>query len=616
MNNREIDELLYNLRKRMDKGLEDKELSIFLSNNLSSSIISNEFSLNDNNISWELIRKIVSDFYAYYLYKIECRENIDSNIKEIVDDIKELSCDDIIDYVKYNLFKFYIIIKKYFEYHKQSIDYQCEVMANVVNKRLGTELTGIYKEFFFVDFSYEYLLVQNNVMIGLELRDYCLDSLNDNTIIQYLNVEFENKVDRNNFLNYVLSNVYASLKINGCNSKEDLDLVKLTEQIDKKMKCFYDSDEYVINLIKKYFDIYNNVKWFEFKDIRDYISFENVELIYKLDNCYKHPMDVLKNAKEVYTVMEKVQEFLFNSIEKLVIENKDDFEILEWIKKLINNKVMVCYSEKTIFSYEDDQLFKNLIKLLLLSSFYEYCNYDLDNIDISEMNLYKYIDDGLDGMEGLSIFEDDEDCEIIINKFIDYYFSKENIELMAKKKIVQDNKFKNIIKFNPYMFLEYRRAFGFLLPLETSKSTEYGNIILGILFDIISLSDNLEDDHGIKYQDLAQMFKNDFFEIHLDLDEIIGFILSNIYINLNSRGNINDDEKLYIISMENNQLNVDDIINNDILFGELLFYFFNLNGEFLNDNKLKKFRKNYSEDKIKVLKKYDPFYEIDRDILK
>ncbi len=30
MNNREIDELLYNLRKRMDKGLEDKELSIFL----------------------------------------------------------------------------------------------------------------------------------------------------------------------------------------------------------------------------------------------------------------------------------------------------------------------------------------------------------------------------------------------------------------------------------------------------------------------------------------------------------------------------------------------------------------------------------------------------------
>ena len=616
MNNREIDELLYNLRKRMDKGLEDKELSIFLSNNLSSSIISNEFSLNDNNISWELIRKIVSDFYAYYLYKIECRENIDSNIKEIVDDIKELSCDDIIDYVKYNLFKFYIIIKKYFEYHKQSIDYQCEVMANVVNKRLGTELTGIYKEFFFVDFSYEYLLVQNNVMIGLELRDYCLDSLNDNTIIQYLNVEFENKVDRNNFLNYVLSNVYASLKINGCNSKEDLDLVKSTEQIDKKMKCFYDSDEYVINLIKKYFDIYNNVKWFEFKDIRDYISFENVELIYKLDNCYKHPMDVLKNAKEVYTVMEKVQEFLFNSIEKLVIENKDDFEILEWIKKLINNKVMVCYSEKTIFSYEDDQLFKNLIKLLLLSSFYEYCNYDLDNIDISEMNLYKYIDDGLDGMEGLSIFEDDEDCEIIINKFIDYYFSKENIELMAKKKIVQDNKFKNIIKFNPYMFLEYRRAFGFLLPLETSKSTEYGNIILGILFDIISLSDNLEDDHGIKYQDLAQMFKNDFFEIHLDLDEIIGFILSNIYINLNSRGNINDDEKLYIISMENNQLNVDDIINNDILFGELLFYFFNLNGEFLNDNKLKKFRKNYSEDKIKVLKKYDPFYEIDRDILK
>ena len=59
-----------------------------------------------------------------------------------------------------------------------------------------------------------------------------------------------------------------------------------------------------------------------------------------------------------------------------------------------------------------------------------------------------------------------------------------------------------------------------------------------------------------------------------------------------------------------------DIINNDDLLGEILFYFFSLNDEYLNDDKLKNLRNSGNREKVKVLKKYDPFYEIDREILK
>lgn len=167
------------------------------------------------------------------------------------------------------------------------------------------------------------------------------------------------------------------------------------------------------------------------------------------------------------------------------------------------------------------------------------------------------------------------------------------------------------------MLLEYRRNFGVLFPNETSKSTEYGNIILGTLYNIIYMSDDLEDESGIKCQDLSQMFKNDYFEINMDINEIVGFILSNIYENLINKENLSDEESNFVRGMENNNLEIDDIMDDDILFGKLLLYFFNLNGEFFNDDKLINLRRSCNKaNKTKVLKKFDPFYEIDEYILK
>ncbi len=543
-------------------------------------------------------------------------DQIDGLIFEIIDDIKTLSYDDVINYVKFNLYKFYVMIEKYFDFHEKSVMFQEETMANVVNKRLGFEFTAIYKDYFMSDLNYEDYLLSTNVIFGLDLVDIYCRSNNDDDILKFLNIEFDSKFYRDRFLNYILSNVYTYLKLNGCNDDFDVNFVNLTEKIDKRMKCFYEDDEYVIKLVKKYVNIYRDVKWFEFKDIRDYIPFDKIDLIYKLDENYKHPSDVLKNATEVYTILEEVQKFLFDNIEKLTLQDKDDFEIVEWIKQLLNNEVVVYYSENTVFKADDDNYFKNLIRLFLLSSFYEYCNYNLDNVDYQDLALFKFIDDGINEEDALLLFDDSDDCDLIISKFVDYYFSKEKTELLARKKIIQDNRFDKVLKFNPYVYLDYRRAFGTLFPLETSKSTEYGNIILGSLFDIISLSDNLEDEYGIKFQDISQMFKNDFFDIHLDLDEITGFILINVYENLVNKADLDDLEKDFILSMECNEINLDDIYENDYLFGQLLVYFFNLNGEYLNDNKLKKLRNSVEINKIKILKKYDPFFEIDGEILK
>ena len=194
-------------------------------------------------------------------------------------------------------------------------------------------------------------------------------------------------------------------------------------------------------------------------------------------------------------------------------------------------------------------------------------------------------------------------------------FSKESDEFKARKKIVDDGKLKSILRFNPYIFLEYRRIFGILLPNETSKSTEYGNSILGILCDIIPYSKNLED-NVINYYKISRVFKGDYYSINMDLNEIVGFILSNIYENLISKDKLSEEENNFVRSMENNLIEINDIIDDDELFGQLLFYFFNLNDEYLNDEILKKLRNSGNNEKVKVLKKYDPFYEMDSEILK
>lgn len=618
MSNREIDELLFNLRKRMDKGVEDKELSLILSNELIYDIFKDEFQIDSNKMVDDMLKKILTDFYAYYLYEFELDKKLDKNINVILNDFNELSTEeDAINYIRSDLNRFKLIIDGYFEYHKNSIMYQAEVMANVVNMRKGLEFTSLYKDFFAVDIDYESKLLPHNVMVGLELIDtYKRSNYDDNKIINYLNIEYENKKDKYDFLNYILSNIYANIKLNGCKNDNDKNIVKLVEHLNKNMRCFYDDDSYVINLVKTYNNLYENIKWFEFKDIRDYYPYEDIDIIYKLDNTYKHPQDIIKNATSVYTITGKIQEFLYVSVENLIDMGYSNEEIIEWIIQLIDGRLQIYFNKNNIFDYNDDELFLNLIKLYLASSYYEYCNYTYADLNVNDINLFEHMDNGINAFDCLDLYEEDDDKQLIVEKYLDYSYCKENTEILARKKIVYDNRLNNAIKMNPFLYLEYRRVFGSLLPLETSKSTEYGNLIIGKIFDIISLSDSLDDEHNIKYTDLAQMFKNDSYDIYMDMDDIIGFILSNIYENLINKIDKTYDELDFINNIENNNFDIESIILDEDSLGKLLLYFFNLNGDYFTDDKLKKLRNNYKDKKVKTLKKLDPFYDVDNEILK
>lgn len=616
MSNREYDNFMYDLKNKYNFNYH--QLCFLFNSNIINQIFVQNSSSNFNNIVDDLIRKIVTDFYAYYLYKRELGEEIDDFVLEILEDIDNLSDEDVINYVKYDFKKFETIIEKYYEFHNQDLEFQEQMFANIVNKRKGLELTSLYRDFFMVDFEYNKYTLPHNVILGLELIDSCKNGndIDENKILNYLKIEFEEIPERNNFLNYIMSNVYANLKLNGCKNEDEQKLIKVVEHLDRRMKCFYEDEDYVVNLVKQYVNLYGDLKWFEFKDIRDYVSFELSTIIYKLDDTYKHPQDVIKNASRVFTIMGEVYDFMINSLNKLTSLGRSDEEINDWIKQLIKGDVIITYTEDDIFKKCDDLFFRNLIKLYLVTSFYEYCNYDIDGLTYEEDLLYNYIDKGINFLEVFELFDDDIDSSIIIDKYIEYYFSSEIDELLCRKKIVEDEKYKNVLKMNPYMFIEYRREFGTLLPFETSKATEYGNSILGCLFDIISLSENLIDEHGIKYADIAQMFKNDFFDIGLDVDKIVGFILANIYENISSNLDLTAEQKEFVKKMEEFEIDIDDIIGNDDIFGELLFYFFNLNGEYFSDEKIKALCKKSDSKKIKVLEHYNPFYGIDKELLK
>ena len=546
MSNRQIDELIQELKKRMNKEFENDELSFLLSNDVLTKIINKSFRLESDKIVDDLREKIVTDFYAYYLYKLELGDKIEDDINIILSDLKNIDSDEeLINYVKTNVDKFSTIIKGYFEYHDKDIEYQCNVFANVVNKGKGFEITNLYKDFFLVDLNYENLLLSNNVIVGLDLLDKINQCGNDEEIIKCFNSEFENVIDRELFLNYVLSNVYADLLLEG-NCLEFENLIKLAESVNSERNNFYIDDKNVVLLLKKYNELYKNVKWYEFKDIRDSLSINYMDVIYSLDGSYVFPDDYLKNSNNIFTINNNIQTFLIYSIENLIDLGKTDDEIILWLVKLLDGDIQLNFNSRDIFKMGDEKLICDLIKLFMVSSYYEYCNYKFDDLTSEELSLFNYIDNDIKSDDALELYGDQEDKQLIVEEFYEYYFQNEKTELLARKKIVEFKKFGKLLKINPFMYLEYRRIFGALFPLETSKSTEYGNIIMEVLFDIISLSDNNFDEYVIRYADLAQMFKERQYEICMDLKEINGFILSNIYENLIKKTDSNLKSEGYI----------------------------------------------------------------------
>ena len=616
MSHEDMDNILYSLYNCMKQGEEYTNLSYALTRgNLNFTF--NDSSLDSSKLVSDLIKKIVTDFLTYNLYKRYIGKELSDDEKNILVDFEEIvDGEDVIKFVNDNLDKFSVIISDYFSFQKEDNNYKCMAIANVVNQNLSSAFTDLYLDYFMTSLDYDKYLLPRNIIYGLDLLEFYNNYIEDDSINRYLNNEFESKVDLYNFLNYILSNVYANLKINGSNDEFDEKIVKLTEKIDKCMKCFYDDKNFIINLVKKYKDIYNNVKWYDFRDIRDSFEVEKLDIIYKLDPSYKHPNDVIKNATSVSTIMGEIQRFLFDQVENFCNSKWENDQIIDWIINLVNGDIKLHFDYDLIFDKNDRDLYINLVKMYLVSICYECLNYKVDNLSMEEESLYNYLDNNISSYECLELFDDEVDKNIIVNNILDYFYSDTKLEVLSRKKIVDDGKYNKILKINPFMYLEYRRVFGSLLPLETSKSTEYGNLILGKISDIISYSSTISDYHDIKYEDFAQIFKNESEMLYMTNEEIAGFIVSNIYENLKLNNKLTNNENDFISLVEDEDFDIEEILLNEDYYGRLLYVFYEMNEDLFNDDKFRKLRKYNNGEKVKVLKKYDPFYDEDFEILK
>lgn len=615
MDNEILDVILNNLYNVIDW-----DNNIDVENMLSEEMIKQFVKCDDDTLIFiknQIIKKIVTDFYAYNLFLVETRKQIDVESRIILRELTNLECEqDVVSFYHENKNIIPIIISGYYRLHQESEETQKKVIANVINKRFDKIFLNLYGSFFCVKLDYYKYVLQSNIILGLNLIELYNIDHNDQIIFAFLNCEFKDQKSKESFISYILSNIYADVIINNYSDYAKIDLSTFSDGDFSKLKALYNDQEFIISIFRRYLELYGSKKWYNFKDIRDKVDFSQIESIYLLDPLYKHPDDIIKNANDVYTIIGEISDNLNNLFVDLIHKRLSNDKIAEFMSEFFDGNVIFNFDETSIFRKKDMSFIINLCKLLFVTYFYEYCNYTYDKLDENETELFDYLDSDLSRQEILALFDDADYQYTIVMKVIQYVFSSENDHFLAQKKIVDDKKIMKILNINPYMFFEYRRVLGTLLPYETTISTEVGNWVMGMISDIIE-SYNTLNNHEIFYSDISQIIKYQSVNTqYRNINEIIGFVISNVYENIISQKEFTKEEQFIINFVEGSNPDIDLLIADDEFIGKLLIKFFDLNEGIFTDEKLKEKRKNTKQyHKIKYLSKIDPFNFIDKPVL-
>lgn len=565
----------------------------------------------------QLIKKIITDFYAYNLFLVEFKKQIDIESRIILKELTNLSSEqDVISFYQNNQKVMPTIVDGYYKLHQESEEIQKQVIANVINKRFDKIFLNLYSSFFCVSLDYYKYVLPSNVILGLNLVELYKIGKNSEIIFAFLESEFEDQKSKDSFISYVLSNIYADVIIN---KKSDFSKIDLSFCFDgdlSKLKKIYNSNTFILSVFSCYIDLYKDKKWFNFEDIRDKVDFSQIKSIYLLDPLYKHPDDIIKNADDVYTIMGEINQNLVNMLIDLTYKRMSDDQIANFLSELFAGNVMFDFDDNSIFRKKDIPYVINLYKLLFVTYFYEYCNYTSDDLDENENELFNYLENDLSKREILDLFNDSEDEHTITMKVIQYMFSTEKDHFLAQKKIIDEKKFKKILDINPYMFLEYRRVLGTLLPCETTISTEVGNWVIGMISDIVESYSKLNN-QDLFYSDISQMIKHQSASIpYRNINEIISFVITNVYENIITKKEFTKEDQFIVNFVEGKNPDIDVLIADDEFIGKLLINFFDINDGIFNDNQLKEKRKNTKKfHKIKYLSRIDPFSYIDQPVL-
>ena len=600
MANEDIDKILNQIKKDLMDN--DSIMAIYLINDNFSDMVIKKYNLYGREIIDYFILKISTDFYAYNLYKKEIGEVLDKRVNDVMDEMVEIANEDeLLDYIRRNVLKFVLMINDYFKYCKCDLECHKRVMANVYNTNNDLLLSNWYSNFFLINYDfYEYSLDQK-VIKGLYFIDLYEERKDLDFLKPTLKIEFESDKEINDFLDYMLSSVVASMKLNNENS---LGKYKLDEVLKDKDSLYKNKDFNRI-LFMKYYDIYKGVKWFNFKDVRDNLKLSDYNLISKLDRIYIHPDDVFKGATDVYTLVGYVRRKLNFDINMKFEEELEDEDVVNYLMNVLNG------DERIDFDFNlDNGYLLNIIKLIMASDFYEYANYTRDDLDIMEEQVYEYLDNIENCLDVIDMFDSDTDSFTIISKFLDYNYGDDQDIYNARKKIISDEKTYQVLKINPFNVLEYRRIYGILLPLETSKFVELGNTIIGIISDITSLEDMYIQDGKIMYEEISEMFLNEISDFNIDVDQAIGFIVTNIYSNLLNALNPAPEYQEIIKFIEDEKNIIEKLKSDYDMLGQFIFTVDKVNPEFINDDIMKdRFCK--IKNKKKILKRINPFYEED-----
>lgn len=613
MSGKQIDKFLIELKKQIN--LTNEDYIYITVNKILIRLMLLSKSFQEVSFIEEVIKKMTTDFYAYNLFKLECDETLCDEIKQILYDICNLEDErQLVDYVKNNTDKFIYITTDYYEFHNHNSVYINKAIANIVNKSLGLNFSRLYNNFFKNEYSYKEYLLSYNVNKGLLFVKEYNDNQNLDCIKEFLNKEFDNRIEINGFINYVLSNVYAYLKTNKVENEELNKLISVTEKLNFRMYCYYEDDKIIEYLFKTYYDLYKNSKSFDFNDIRDNINPENLNTVKELDNSYKHPSELLKDANNVFSITECVIDEFNEYIVNLVDEEFSEEDIFDQINQVILGDVKIDHF--TIFNNSNNDYFIVILKLIMVSSFYEYCNLKRDELDQDSLELLDKIDDDINVKEAISLFDNQENSYKLIEKYYEYCFSDFHTTYEAMVKIVKEKKLHKIFKMNPYCILDYRKRFGLMFPFENTMTVDLGNDIVSTINNMLfaNYSANVCNDVEI-FNEISQLMKLSVDDYSLTQEQLIGFVMTNIYEHLKVKKNITEEEKDFILDMEEENIDFDDIINDDDYFGQLLSQFYYFNIHYFDEKSMTKLRHNTNNyGKIKVLEKYDPYYYEDKDI--
>ena len=558
----------------------------------------------------QTIRKVSVDFFVYNLFKINNQESIDSSILKLVDEIKDMNSEkDIEDYFLKNENDFKIILWDYYKFHCEDEEFIKMVIANSINMGYEKEVFRLNNRFYNNYDSYYNYILNEKIQKGLLFVEQYDEKNSIDSINKFLNMEFDDPVVKNHFISYILSNVYAYLKINNITGEKIDKIIMLTEKMSFRMSCFYDNEEFLNYIFKTYFNIYKDTKVLNFKDIRNFASEEHIDVIKLLDRDYVSHFNIIKNPNYISTITNLVENDIIGYLTLCIDKGMEDDMVLKRLKNVVLGKTKIpSYS-----GISQSDLIINL-RLLIITKYYEFINLKYDEVEIDYQTLYDMIDDDIDSLSALKLLNDEDNLDLLVEIYYEYLFESYKVDYEAKNKIIEDRKFTKLVKIYPNILLDYRKILGFMFPTESLETVDLTNDIIGTINNIIAANVQAKVcDEKTMYSEIAQVIKNSCDDYQFTVEEMTGCLICNIYERLKLKKKLSSLEQEFINTIEDEYFEIEEIIEDDGKFEQLIIMFKDLNEYYLDIESLRKIRNNTKrKGKIKVLEKFDPNYYADK----